>query len=196
MNSWITSKEIHDSCLKLAGIFLQENVEMPALVMNDGVKLIGFADECTARQSNVFYKQFIKFMSLIEESNFYFIWLPDGLKPFDYDNEYPIYFCDSIPVEGKDFVRLQSNDDEEAFYSNAWILLSSSKNWAIYGEQYGSEMAILLSRDNLSTNAMLSSFPELIREPQEALISIANQYCSEESASFENEFLKNYLIQE
>lgn len=192
MSGWLTSQQEREPFLEAISIFLREGAKIPLPILRSGTNLVGFVDECEARQSESFFHSFTRFLFEIDEQSFCFIWLPQGYKPSDQNESYPMYFFDSSQVDAKNFVRLQSSEDEEIFESDAWLLVSYSKRWAIYGEQYGSEMALLLSRDDSVTAAMLGSFPELITDPSTALATIGDQSQTEEGAHFEREFLKNY----
>lgn len=192
MSGWLISQQEREPFLEAISAFLREGAKIPLPIMRSGANLLGFVDECEARQEDSFFRSFAKFLFGIDEQSFCFIWLPQGYKSSASSESYPMYFCDVLPADVKNFVRLQSSQDEEFFDSDAWLLVSRSKRWAIYGEQYDSEMALLLSRDNAVTAVMLASFPELITDPLTALVTIGDQSQTEEGDHFEREFLKNY----
>lgn len=192
MNGWLVSPPERSPYSRIIGDFLLDNARLPDPILANGVRLVGFQDECETRQSTSFFQCFADFLMRMGESSFGFIWFPDGYKSLGTKELYPIYLCESLPAGPTDFVRLQSDHDIDAFQSDAWLLTSITGRWAIYGEHYGSEMALLLSRDSSVTAAMLGSFPELITDPSIALATIGDQSQTEEGAHFEHEFLKNY----
>jgi len=165
---------------------------LPKSVVKEGACVAGFMDECEARQSRQFMREFAMFLSRVQESTFYFVWLPDGYSSSSDPDSYPIYSCESLREGVKNFIRLQSDEDEPAFASSAWIVLSNSARWAVYGEQYGSEMAILLSRDDMISRAIAASFSTLIFDPAIAVATIGDQSRTAIGDIFEKEFLQNY----
>ncbi len=175
------------------GRFLLVDVKIPRRVTADGVNLVGFEDECVVRQSNQFFVQFKEFLSKIEESSFFFVWLPNGYESGT-DKPYPIFLCKTLIGLSGNLMRIQSDKDEDAFASSAWFLSSLSQRWAIYGEHYGSETALFLQRDSQLTSVMLSSFKTLITDVEQALSEIGDQSETEESAAFNREFLANYQM--
>jgi hypothetical protein len=193
MNGWLTSSADREARVDATNVFLKQDSKLPQLVVSSGVELIGFVDECDARQSASFFHSFIQFLQRINESSFYFLWLPDGYVSSASRDSYPIYLCSSIhEIEATDFARLQSGHDERAFESTAWLVTSDSKRWAIYGEHYGSEIALLLCRDGFVAEAMVTSFPESIADPLAALSAFGDPSATEDGCLFELEFLRNY----
>lgn len=193
MNRWVETRGEYESCLEAINVFLQLGAKLPEQVAADDVQVVGFEDECRVRQTKEVFSCFTHFLSLIAESEFYFNWLEDDMSQSPgMPGVYPSFFCDQIPDGVTDFVRLQADGPEDVFSCERWLITSPTMLWAIYGEQYNSEMSLFLSRKQAITAAMRSAFSGMITDPREALMQLGDPSDTELGKEFEARFLRNF----
>lgn len=164
MNAYSATSQEGLRTQAITDLFLLGDVELPERIQVDGVILAGFADECTARQSAEFFSLFLQFLGRVEETSFYFSWIdsaaPDQLTVSLHD-------IDDL-ADGQDFVRIQSSIPDEVFVGGRWFVASSSARWAVYGEHYGSELAVLLARDDAVARILRDTFSPMSEDARQA----------------------------
>jgi hypothetical protein len=159
---------------------------LPRNVAAELVNVLGFSDEAAVRQDPEGVSAAIKAARQVGDSGFYLVWggLEDDFRHGDGA------FVDVAAVTlGTDFVELARAIDPELCFRDRWVAFSPRSAWAIYGEQYGAELAAFLVRDGKAAEAFLAGPVRLMSVPEVLELLIP---ASAEGAAFASVFTAEY----
>lgn len=172
-------------------LFTISKARLPERINKEDVLVVGFADECYVRQSAEFFASFADFLRSIGDTSFFFLWL-------DASSEDAVGACGlslhsvSADMGETNFVRLQSHIADDVLAGEAWFVSSQSGQWAIFGEQYESELAVFLARDLGIARKMHSAFEGVLSDARKAATEMGDPSETEEGELFASRLRTNY----
>lgn len=190
-NAWLVGDE-RVASLRQVERFLTPGRELPELVMANGVHVVGFFDEIEVRQTRGFVSELLTFWGLGERQCVTFVWLPYGNLDLDSWQKSLIYRAELGGDDIKSFVDWHREPDLEAFSSPVWLIIADNQDWAIYGEHYRSEMAVMLCLDATLVPQLRGAFSGLMTDAGVASDMTGNPTPSAGSEAFKHELIRNY----
>lgn len=176
---------------KIRDHFIIKDTRLPERVNEDHIIVVGFADECHVRQSPAFFDAFRDFLLSTGDGSFFFLWLQGALDVTDASYGLSVHSLAACK-RPTNFVRLQKTISDEVLSGEAWFISSLTGLWAIYGEQYGSELSVFLANDHGIAKKIGSAFKTFLTDSVGAANGLGDPSETSEGRSFNGQLIENY----